>query len=344
MKSTRKVLFVQIYILVFSIVIGCSDVFHSRESPAISLTRTDEPSGLANLPIVITSTLELTITPSAIPFPILSPNGAKESLTLFVQTNGNCKLPCLMGLTPGHGSQEIEVFSNYFISNSQQSINQMNSMDVSGYLDDKKGGALLVFWENKVRVQISLGAVAAHQKEQIDHVQFSGSVYKHDEDTNGNEIAILLLQHPYYDYLLGSFSLHRILTEYGEPAEVWIMPFPVDNGYSYDSGAYPFVFLLLYKDKGFAVEYISRVVEEAEYLTGCPNVDYVHISTWNPEENKGLTDIAKYFSGTDSLSEANAAFFRPLQEVTSLGVREFYNIYKVSGANSCIQTPKRLWP
>jgi hypothetical protein len=302
------------------------------------------PLGLSSTTATGMSNINITATPDEISLPILSQDNAKEVLTLFVKNNGGCKLPCLMGLTPGENDKAVYAFGTYFQKHSQTSKNQINGIDIVGHLDENSGGTLLVFWENRIRVQIGIGAALVDGSGKIDHMNMTGSVYQHHDDIHGNEIATLLYQHPYFENILGSFSLANILAVYGEPSEIWIMPFPLDNGYSYDSSKYPFDFVLLYQNKGFAIEYITRVIEEDGYLTGCPDVDYVQLSTWNPDEDKNFDDVAQYFSGTDSLSGANADFFKPLQEVTALSVKDFYKYFIVPGNDRSIRTPKNKWP
>jgi hypothetical protein len=326
-------------IIILALLTGCS----GSANPSSDPTKANSPTSLSSPVVTEISPPNLTVAPEVTSLPPLLPNNTKEILSLFVRNNGGCNLPCLMGLTPGENYNSVESFGTYFINNTQQSDDQLNNIEVVGYLDNIGGGTLLVFWENRIRVQIGVGAYPTPEKERIEHVALSASVYEHFQDNNGRESARLLHQHSYYDNLLKGFSLPAVLTEYGEPTEIWIFPFPEDPGYSYNSSAYPFVFVLLYKDKGFAIEYIALVKEENKNLVGCPNVDYVQISTWDPKIKKNLSDIAQYFSGTDSLSRANIAAFKPLQDATSITVEEFHKIYQVGNANSCIQTPKQLW-
>lgn len=336
MKPKVKVLL----LLIFTLLSGCAwGLNPPTPVPGIDPTETIKPFTSPVPTITGVPTLSLTVAPDMTHLPALSQADAKEVLALFVKNNGGCKLPCLMGLMPGENYQSVRAFGAYFNKYSVGTEDQIDSIEISGSFDNISGGAWLTFWENRIRVDVNLNAHIFPGKEQIEYIHLLGGVYKHFDDR-----AQLLRQDPYYDSLLGIFSLSNILTEYGEPTEIWIMPFPLDLGYSYQSGAYPFDFVLLYKNKGFAIEYTALVKEETEYLTGCPDVDYMQISTWNPEKNKNFTDIAQYFSGTDSLDETNAAYFKPLQDATSFTVKEFYAIYKISGTNQCIKTPKKLWP
>lgn len=322
-------------IIVFMFLVGC---FWSPK-PSIYTTDANTPTMTKIPPTDLTVAVEVTSLPP------LSPNSAKEVLSLFVRNNGGCKLPCLMGLAPGENYKSVESFGDYFIKNTQQSNDQINGVEVVGNLDDNSGGTLLVFWDNRIRVQIGVGAQLTPDKEQIDHVTLSASVYEHFEDDNGIEFARLLQEHSYYDSFLKSFSLPAILAEYGEPTEIWIYPFPEDPGYSYKSSAYRFVFVLIYTDLGFAIEYVSIVKDEGEYLIGCPDVDNIKISTWSPQMERTINEVSQYFSGTDGLSKSNVAFFKPLQIATSLNIKDFYDTYKASNTeDGCIQTPRQLWP
>jgi hypothetical protein len=330
-------------IIAFTLLAGCSWLPKTFTYPVQANT----PTSLPALPIPITPSRNPTVAIGATALPPLLPDNAKDVLSLFVRNNGGCELPCLMGLTPGESNESIEAFGNYFVKNTQQSSDQMDNVEIIGHMDDDSGGALLAFWDNHIRVQIGVGARLTTDKEQIDHVTLSASVYEHFEDSNGIPVARLLQVHPYFDNLLKRFSLLSTLVEYGVPTEIWIYPFPEDLGYSYNSSTYPFVFVLIYKDVGFAIEYIGIVKDDGEYLTGCPNVDNIKISTWSPQTKQAITisDVSQYFSGLEGLSPSNASFFKPLQTATSHTIKDFSDTYKSTNKEKhCIQTPRHLWP
>jgi hypothetical protein len=310
-------------------------------NPDASFLKESTPDNLPPLNNTNTPSPITEIQPTQLPQ--FLPNNGKETLSHFVMSNGGCKLPCIMGLTPGEGYKSVEEFGNYFILNAQQSNNQIDGLDLFGQIDTNSGGGLVAFWDNHIRVQIGVGAHVVKENGEIDYVTLSASVYEHFVDKNGIPFAKSLQSHPYFDKLLSTFSLANILEEYGEPTEILIYPFPEELGYSYNSSAYPFVFVLVYKNAGFAIEYISLVKEEGEYLIGCPDVDNIKISSWVSQTKPIFGEISRYFSGMEGLSQSTASFFKPLNSVTSLTVIDFYNIYRVHNENNCIQTSKQLW-
>jgi hypothetical protein len=227
---------------------------------------------------------------------------------------------------------------------SKESKDQLDNIKIDGQYDQDSGSAWLVFWNNRVRVDVILGASII--KNEIEYISLSTGVYEHIAE-NVDERALILSSHSDYNELLGQFSLPRILIDYGPPTEIWVMAFPEDElgRSSYTTGSYPFDFVLIYPEQGFAVEYMARVKDESDgYLTGCPKTAYMKVASWNPDKNPKFAEIATYFEGTDSLSSSNFFDFKQIQEVTSLNVGDFYEQYKNPNFGECVKTPKHLWP
>jgi hypothetical protein len=250
-----------------------------------------------------------------------------------------------LGLSPVHSSRaSVQQFSQYFQDHSQSSDDQTNGIDIDGYYNNNFGGAWLVFWKNRVRVDVVISA--SFLRDAIHYIALSTGVYKHTGEY-ANESAEILSSHPDYDELLGQFSLPNILRDYGQPDEIWVKPFPENDNlpYTYRTGSAPFDFLLIYSDDGFAVEYMAWViVTDDGYLMGCPNTAYMKIASWKPDRKVDFAEMASYFSGTHSLSASNYFEFKPIQEVTLLQVEDFYENYKNPDFSECVKTPRSLWP
>jgi hypothetical protein len=333
-----------IIFLISLLLTACGSVAKSAPTPDADAAVTQAPTIQIFTPTFVNTPTAVVASPTALP--VVSNENTEQVLAQFIQENGGCVLPCLLGLSPVYSDRiSVEMFAQYFQRHSRKSNNQINDFDLYGHFNnDYGGGARVIFWKDRVRVDVNIGA--SFVGNDIKYIAFSTGVYEHVGEFT-NEAAAILSDHPDYDELLGHFSLPRILRDYGSPAEIWIMPFPEDELHrsTYATGGYPFDFVLIYPDKGFAVEYMARVKDEGDgYLTACPNTAYMNISSWNPKGNPQFSEIATYFSRTDSLSASNFAGFKQIQEVTSLGVKDFHELYSDPNYHVCVKTPRNLWP
>lgn len=331
-------------ILIISILLACTPNY--ALSPTIESVDTQVVSTSATPPVLPVSLETSTVmVPSLTPLPTFNQDNARQILTQFVQENGGCKLPCILGIDPANSDlTSIGMFTEYFQIHSQDSDDQMNGLYIDSYRIDGYAGVGLAFWKNRVRVDVSIDIFSANDV--IDYVSLSTGVYKHSGE-GASENAEILSSHPDYQELLEQFSLSRIFLEYGSPKEIWVKPFPEDELHrsTYATGSYPFDFVIIYPDKGFAVEYMTRVKDENDgYLTGCPDTAYMKISSWNPERNPQFAEIATYFDGIDSLDASNYSEFKQIQDVTALSVGDFYELYKDLDYSECVKTPRDLWP
>lgn len=195
--------------------------------------------------------MENSLAPTPTNLPSVSPETRKDVLTSFVQENGGCQLPCILGLTPGISNQlEANSFVRYFQINSREAEDQMNNISIDAFVDKDWLGASLRFFENKVNVSVSLASQITEGK--VERVMFFGQAMQL-MDVGAKKLFGDL----YYDELLQSFSLSTILEAYGQPDQIIIRPFPDDLGHPSPPAQYTFSFVLFYPKQGFTVEYIS---------------------------------------------------------------------------------------
>ena len=141
-----------------------------------------------------------------------------------------------------------------------------------------------------------------------------------------------------------NFSLSNVLEEYGQPDQIIIRPFPDYEGHPSPPAQYTFDFVLFYPKQGFVAEYVSVRATEGNSFVGCPTKSYItHISSWNPEKSVSITEAIQYFSNLDGVSKGNISEYKQLQDVTSLSLADFYDVFRISNSNNCVKTPKELW-
>ena len=276
-----------------------------------------------------------------LPTPIasLSIENRKEVLTGFVQENGGCQLPCIFGITPGISDHTaVDALISYLRINSRKTDDQTNNINIDTFTNENSNGARMNFYENKVNVGIIFSAHVVDSK--VEGITFSGQALQMIDIG-----AIKLFGNQYYDDLLKPFSLSTVLEIYGQPDQILIRPFPDHEGYPSPPAGYTFDFVLFYLKQGFVAEYIAVRAEAGSNFVGCATKSYItQISSWNPDESISMTEAIKYFSNLDGIYEANISEYKQLQDVTSLSITDFHNMYRISDSSECVQTPKELWP
>ena len=139
--------------------------------------------------------------------------------------------------------------------------------------------------------------------------------------------------------LAPAYHLPNFLLRYGSPTEIWIRTYS-----KYEMGLHPYTVDLFYEDKGILVEYSTlEPPKEADgKLQNCliGKMDSPFIYLWSPEKQPLSFDEAKrMFLDIKSLPEP-----KPLLEATGMDVETFYQTFKNSNTDTCLETDKSLWP
>ena len=318
--------------------------------PTPSPTRTEIPTTflystdtripkLSTIPTITATVMEeSTLQPTATNIPVFSIDNAKKILARFVQDNGGCRLPCLMGLTPGKSSQaDFNSFFRYFQHNAQEKDDIYDNVNIESNAIKEGGGVLLSFFENQIMV--SIGFSFHNSGNELVQTAFNADAVQITRISTRQ-----LHGHPYYNGLVQGFLLPNILSTFGPPQQVLIRTFPDQPGY-YDERYLPFSIVLHYPKQGFLVEYMTNRDEGGGgFYVGCPkNISNVSLSTWNPEKQITIAMAVRYFSNTYSINELSVDSFKPIQEVSSFTIDKFYQAFKEPNSMNCISTPKDIW-
>jgi hypothetical protein len=117
-----------------------------------------------------------------------------------------------------------------------------------------------------------------------------------------------------------------------------IAPFPDDLPYIGD-----FSLVLYYPDQGFFIQYIFPKDENSGNYIGCPSKSaYIDVITWSPQEEYEISEIAKDISGS-GINELNYDYFKPVSEVTTMSLDDFYQKFKNPDDTACLETPITYW-
>ena len=130
----------------------------------------------------------------------------------------------------------------------------------------------------------------------------------------------------------------QILTNYGQPAQVLVGTFLQESDRS-DVKWSPFSLVLLYPERRIFVEYVSQGETRDNFFVGCPSISDIHLAVWSIQSNYSLEDVVKMGGG----SEIQMLAIKPLEEVTSMTIAEFYQKFKDPENTECLKTPVHLW-
>jgi len=251
----------------------------------------------------------------------------------------------VMGLTPGNSDRTVvNSFIGYFQVHAHETDDRLDNVNVSSYLQNDEGGIGLMFYQNNVNVQIEIDYLMNGNI--VKNIILDGEAKYISTAQDGVGItAKKLFGNLYYNELLRSFSLSQILNTFGNPEKVIILPFPDYPHRPSPPAQYPFNFVLFYPDLGFTIEYIAQRQEHNGDYIGCPTQSYaVNISAWDPSYSLTLAEAVKYFSNTDGINSENWVTYKPIQNITTLDIIHFADIFKDPTSQECVATKKDAWP
>jgi hypothetical protein len=257
------------------------------------------------------------------PLPTLPPESSKKYLLQLLSTNGNCELPCLWGIFPGRTEiGTLKQFESQF-----------------GDVDNPKGYSTNLMWNE----------------------DSSTLFFQTVEDTLGRTIIFEHRGMPEINYLLlqinidhdrgldkflqfSNYELSAILSQYGEPTQILLGPWPDDP--DRPNQWLPFNLVLFYPGEGFLIEYVLDRQEDAGYFIGCPSrIVGLNVVAWNPNNTRTIDDVVKQKTDMWGINGINLhTFFLSTLDSTNITVHDFYETYKAQKNQTCIKAPRIKWP
>ena len=289
------------------------------------------PTIIAPVPIINTVTTP-TVTLSPIPplgpslspasVPTLSIDEAQMRLLELLSNNGDCRLPCLWGITPGK--------STY--AEAKTILLPLSSIsELTGFIRDG-GGIFPTFTENKLVLKTVIGfnvdlATAARI---VQRVGLQASVQK---PNNGDFIDVF--DSALFSEWVSFYKLHNILSEQGIPSSIMLATFGGSLARGSTGG---FDILLLYPDQGILVNYTTQMQLIGSNVRGCPPNAHVEMELYPP----GNSDSFFAFLEQTDWS-VRMTYYKSLEEVTTISPEEFYQTFR-EPIDQCIETSANLWP
>jgi len=354
----QKILVLFSLLLLFVLVAGCG------QSPTSMATSHPVATTLPVNNLSPTKTTLPTITPSTtntiIPLPTLAPDltsttiplptativptliteEARKRLLELLMTNGDCRLPCIWGITPGKSSylegQSI-LMPLKGIADTTGTGFGVSSTDNISHLYIEVDSISPLYIEGNMRLNTLLAYVYGTDGI-VSSISFGALEEEVTYDAKGNWTT----KRPIYDSTtfgkrVAYYSLAHFLTEQGIPASIMIqfsgMQFsPVVAG--------GLDIALLYPSQGIWVNYEMTMQNRGNTKMGCPN--------GNAQVDMELFPLGTPSSFYAQLDQTNWGItkggYKPLEEVTTMSVEKFYEIFRNPTSNQCIQAPANLWP
>lgn len=267
------------------------------------------------------STVAITPTPT---FPPATPEPRTKALSLL-KNNGNCRLPCIWGLTPGITTtgERQKVLASY---------NEFLEPDISfGKSEGGKNPGGMGVEVIKDDISITLGLTYYETDNLIEILSLVTRPQRDQKSVFGDST---------YSNLTEYYSLPQLLSNYGLPSDVLVISFPHDPFVKADYD--PFSIVVIYEELGIMAEYISPTQRVGDQSRGCPGQSYLTLRTWDTKKNIPLKKIASIAAG-DGISETAYDYFLPVQDATSMSISDFYNTFKEPDTNQCLEVPSNLW-
>ncbi len=240
------------------------------------------------------------------PNPTLSKQDAGKLVLDLIKNNGNCRLPCWWGLTPG-GTTWIEAkqFLATFVSSIEQGEGGIFSEDGKNY-----------YYATNYSVHYEIPG----------YPDGAGALF------NVSNGIISSIEFGYK--IPDNFQLHNLLEDYGQPGKVFLQTYSNAPFYPW-----PFRVILYYPDNHFIAFFEMDAQEQGDILLGCPQKIYPSLSLFSADRIMPDQDIEAWTISPDSTNQ-----LKEIGEASELSIEDFYNIYLNPNASECIETPKGIWP
>jgi hypothetical protein len=172
----------------------------------------------------------------------------------------------------------------------------------------------------------------------VSHIHFTALEEEVTYDSKGNWTTKRpILDSTTFKKRVAYYSLAHVLTEQGIPASVM---FQFSGASLYPVDVLGLDIVLFYPDQGIWVQYKMSMQNRGKTKMGCPNGNaQVEMELFPPG------DSSSFYAKLDQTDwGVIKGAYKPLEEVTGMSVDKFYEIFRNSTSNQCIQAPANLWP
>ncbi len=268
-----------------------------------------------NTPVFQPTRVIPTRRPSPTPAPTMTADEEQALVLNLLQDNGNCRLPCWWGFTPG---ETVWATAESFFLSHGKKIGEHDDSQVAVYT--------VSFYIPNHGSRINQN-YSTTNSERIDAITVHAILPRRDDQLVYGDVQFAK------DW--GPYMLPQMLTTYGQPSKVFLETFTGTP----DGGQPPFSLLLYYPEKGILVRYYGPVEERGKTLRVCPSQADISLWLWSPEHSMTLDRIANL----GGLPLGDLSGFRSLEEATGMSVEKFFQSFVRPNNKTCLETPIDMW-
>lgn len=308
--------------VVMILVSSCAQSTTSVATPSSEMPFLPTSSATPMPSVTPLPTNSLTPVPTSTIVPTVSVEDAQSRLLDLLANNGNCRLPCLWDITIGKSSfQEVRAI-----------LMPLSILSHSVYLDSSSlGGIIPRYTEGELEIYTAVGFITDLDTDIVNHLTFNAEAHRLLKEGGYEDI----FDSSFFGEKVNAYTLSHVLTEQGVPSSVMIATFggPLTRG-----GRGGFDILLLYPDQGILVNYTTQMQLIGANVRGCPQNAHVEMELYSSGQSDSFFESLK---ATDW--SVKMTYYKPLEEVTSISVEGFYDIFR-EPSNNCVETSAKLWP
>ncbi|MDH5507355.1 MAG: hypothetical protein OEZ02_09050 [Anaerolineae bacterium] len=236
------------------------------------------------------------------PLPALPPQEAQAMVVDLLKNNAGCRLPCWWGIVPGETewNTAYRFLSPFVVRIGQGDSSETIENGITHYLTN-----YTVYYE----VPGEDGWIT--------------TLYSVNDGVITSIRAYTVGTHDLY-------SLHQMVSNYGQPPEIWV------SARNVLQFRWNFSVVLYYPDLGIKITYISSLGTyhtEDDIVRGCFQ-EPSGTELWSPKQK---LDFA-YWVG-DGFED-----YKPLEEAIGMSVETFFETIKAQNTEICLETPANIWP
>jgi hypothetical protein len=230
----------------------------------------------------------------------------------MLQNNGECRLPCWWGFTPGKTSWEAT--KTFFASRGQKIWGGGDNIQNYTIIFDTPGH--YESYQSYIGKDGLLGMIGVSAVPPV------------------GEDGYYAYGDPQFAKDWNSYLLPQMLVTYGQPAQIFLKTFS-----DTPAGVLPFSLLLFYPEQGILVQYYGLAEEEGEQLRICPWQSEISLWLWSPEREMTLADIGRV--AKERIGYIND--YLSLEEATGMSTEQFYQTFAQPASQACLETAADMW-
>jgi hypothetical protein len=325
----KKNAFLTLVMLLGLITGSCRRVSDMTDNPIIVPAPTRTVNQTAPAPVPSTTVPRLSPTASPQPtrsptptaFPTLGVDEARLNLLDLLANNGNCRLPCFWGITPGETTSQ----------KAQDVLTPLGSLSyMNGFTPSSGTVDLNYSLENDVTINMEVLFLV--KRNVVDSIGFHGRISEwlpEEREYKSIYDSVVFGEH------LSHYMLPGILSTQGRPDAVFLFTFGEFPPWNYGQGH--FQIILLYPEQGILVHYTTEMQITGENITGCLQNAHVQLDLYPSGDSRNFYKQLERDGWTREISS-----YIPLEEATSLNLDEFYEAF-LRTSDTCLVTPASIW-